>query len=162
MARTTTTNDLGAMRATIAALRAERAKLQGHVRDQADARAEIAAYVALAADPINARLRYAAATGITPDLLIARPRADGAVDLGPVLAALLGPDLLAAALAAHIEQLPPESDRAERAARLAEIAAELDRLENAEEIEVVRLERQGLTVDRRADARPGIVLAIRN
>lgn len=158
----TPTNDLGTMRVAIAALQAERTKLQANTRDQGEARAEIAAYVAQAAEPIAARLRYAVtAAGIGTDLLIARPRADGAVDLGPVLVALLGPDALAAALGRYVDELPPATDRAERTARLAEIAGRLGELENAEEVEVCRLEMQGLTVDRRADARPEIVLAIR-
>lgn len=158
----TPTNDLGAMRAAIAGLQAERTKLQVSTRDQGEARAEITAYMAQSAEPIAARLRYAVtAAGIGTDLLIARPRADGAVDLGPVLVALLGPDALAAALSRYVDELPPAADRAERAARLAEIAAELTDLEEREERLICELEKQGLQADRRGDARPEIVLAIR-
>lgn len=156
------TNDLAGMRAALATLQTERRALQGSTRDQGEARAEIAAYVAQAAEPIATRLRYATATSIGTDLLIMRPRADGAVDLGPVLVAVLGPDVLAAALSRYVDELPPASAHAERATRLAEIAAELDRLEEAEEIEVCRLEQQGMQVDRRADADPRVVLAIRS
>lgn len=156
------TNDLGATRLAIAALQAERQTLQGNTRDQSEARAEIAAYVARVAEPINERIRYATlGGGIGGDLLHVWPNPNGSIDLGPVLVALLGTDVLTRVLSRHVDELSPASARAERVARLAKIAVELNRLEDLEEATVCELEAQGLRPDRRADARPEIVLALR-
>lgn len=161
MATTKTPVDLAAFRASIATLQAERQGLQASTRDQNDARAENAAFAAAALASFTQRMEYAVAAGDLSNVFALWPRPDGKVDLGPLLATIVGPDALAAALNRHIDALPSDSTRADRAARLAEIEAELDDLEDAEEVAVCRLEAQGLQVDRRASARPEIVLKVR-
>ena len=157
----TTTTDLAAMRGRITKLKTELQALRATARDQAQARAQISALVADLGAPITQRLRYAVQSGEMSEVFVVRPRPDGVVDVGPLLAALLGPDVLAAALLRYADELPPAADNAKRAARLADITAELDALEEAEEIDVERLGAQGIQADRRADARPEIVLKLR-
>lgn len=161
MATTKTPVDLAALRTSIATLQAERQGLQASTRDQNDARAENAAFAAAALASFTQRMEYAVTIGDLANVFTLRARPDGWVDLGPLLATIVGPDALAAALNRHIDVLPSGSIRADRAARLAEIEAELDELEDAEEIEVCWFEAHGVQVDRRAGARPEIVLKVR-
>lgn len=154
--------DLAALRAARLPLLFERQTLLTGTRDRDQARTEVNAYCTSAAAEIVGRLAYTVATGEgLADAFAVWARPDGRVDLGPLLAALLGPDKLAAALMPFAGALPPSTDRAARAARLAEIATELDALEDAEEVEVCRLEALGLWPVRRGDARPSIVLKLR-
>ena len=157
----TPTTDLAATRGRILKLKAELRTLQAPARDQSQARAEIGAMVADLGAPITQRLKYAVEAGEMSEVFVVRPRPDGVINLGPLLAALLGPEVLAAALNRFTDALPPAADNAKRAARLIEVTAELQALEEAEELEICRLEAQGIQADRRADARPEIVLAIR-
>lgn len=151
--------DLSGLRAARLPLLAERAALQAKTRDRDQATAEVDAYCASAAAEISGRLAYTVATGEgLADAFAVRARPDGRVDLGPLLAVLLGPKKLAATLAPFADALPASTDRAGRATRLAEIGTELAAIEEAEDVEVCRLEALGLSPGRRADANPAIVL----
>ena len=156
-------HDLTGLRVARLPLLSERQTLLSGTRDRIQARAEIDAYCTSAAAEIMGRLAYTVATGEgLADAFTVRARPDGRVDLGPLLAVLLGPDKLAAALVQYADALPASTDRAGRAARLVEIAAGLDAIEEAEEIEVCRLEALGLSPGRRGDARPSVVLKRRD
>jgi len=154
----TTKRDLAGLRAARLPLLAERSLLQAAHYGQNEARAAVAVFTSAAAAEVEQRLAYAVATGDPAQAFSMRARPDGTLDLGPLLAALLGPAKLAAALEPHVLALPPSVDHAARTARLAEIAGELDALEEAEEVEVLRLEGLGLDPGRRADASPAVVL----
>ena len=154
----TPTTDLAATRDRIAKLKAEIRTLHAAPRDQSQAGAEIDTYVANLAAPITQRMEYAVTSGVMDGMFTLRAMPDGRIDLGPLLAAVLGPDVLAAALRRYVEGLPPSEDRAKQATRLAEATAELDRLEDLEEVELDRLESQGILAGRRPDSRPEIVL----
>ena len=157
----TTTTDLAAMRGRITKLKTELQALRATARDQALARAQIDALVADLGAPITQHLRYAVQSGEMSEVFVVRPRPDGVADLGPMLAALLGPGVLATALNRYADELPPATDHANRTARLADIATELDALGEAEELEICRLEAQSIQADRRADADPRVVLKLR-
>jgi hypothetical protein len=81
------------------------------------------------------------------------------VDLGPMLAALLGPKAFAKALASLLGDVPEGLDAAERAKRITELEVEILTLSRKEEREIRALEAVGLEVIRRADAPPAAVLA---
>jgi hypothetical protein len=88
------------------------------------------------------------------------PAATQTANLGPILAALLGADRLAALLGKIADDEIPEGlPRAERAQRLKELAADLDRLELAEEALICASETTGAPILRRVDARPEVVFA---
>ena len=155
-------HDLASLRAARLPLIAERLALLADHRGQDEARAEINTYCSNAAAEIKGRLAYSVATGEDlANICSVRARPDGKVDLGPLLAALLGPDKLAASLVRYADALPASTDRTARAQRLAKIAAELDEIEDQEEIEIMRLESLGLSPGRRGDADPAIVLKLR-
>lgn len=82
-----------------------------------------------------------------------------ALDLGPLLVALIGVAPLRKLVAQAAERVPAGVESKARSSRLAMIAAELDDLEREEEQQIVLREIDGMPVDRRADARPEIVLA---
>ena len=153
--------NLAALRAARLPPIAERVQLQADTFGQSEARAGIAAHVAAAAAEIDQRLRYCVTTGQLTDVLALRARPDGYVDLAPMLAVLIGPDALAAALDRYALDLPASTDPVATADRLAGIAAELVAIEDAEEVEVCRLEGLGERPARRADADPAIVLKLR-
>ena len=155
-------HDLAGLRTARLPLLAELQTLEAETRDRPRALADINAYCTSAVAEVTGRFAYTVTTGEDlANICSVRARADGKVDLGPLLAALLGPDKLAAALMPFADALPPSIDRAAGTARLAEIATELDALEDAEEFEVCRLEALGLQPPRRGDARPSIVLKLR-
>lgn len=157
-------SDLAAVRTDIAAAKAEHATLVQHMGrcDQPQATAAIDAFTASAASALTQRLQHAVSVGDFSEALTVWARPDGRIDLAPLMAALFGPDVLRAALMQHVGDLDSAATTADRRTRLAEVAARLDDLETAEENIICGLESQGLTVDRRGDARPEIVLAIRN
>lgn len=161
MATTKKPADLAGLRAARLPLLAERAQLQAEHRGQDEARAEVATFTRGAAAEAHQRLGYAVSSGDFSLAFGLRARPDGVIDAGPLLAALLGADQLAAALEPHVLALPPSVDHPARLASIAAIAEELDALEEAEEVEVCRLEAQGLNPGRRADASPAVVLKLR-
>lgn len=79
-------------------------------------------------------------------------------DLTGLLAALFGPDALAAALDRYVLALPDGPAAAERSARLVAIADELERLEHIEED---LIEASGETIARLGDASPAVVLRVK-
>lgn len=83
-------------------------------------------------------------------------------DLTSLFATFMGPDAILAALEPHIQKLLDGPSNAQRVERLAAIADELDRLENVEEDLVSEAEAAGVPVARRGDARPEIVLRVRD
>lgn len=149
------------LRATRLPLLKERDALAGQIRDREAAQSEVTALVQEWRADASPGISYAVQAGDFSRLLKVRPLPDGSVDLGPVLAAVLGTATLARVLGDHAMTLPDASARTERAARLVEIAGELDRIEEAEEAEICRLEAEGLQPLRRGDARPEIVLRLR-
>ena len=153
--------DLTGLRAEIARLTADHLTLSADHRGRDEARADLPRYTHAAAAEIEQRFAYVVAIGDMTQAFIVRPRPDGLIDLGPLLAAVLGPDVLASVLERHVLALPPSVDRAARASQLAEIVNQLAEIEEAEEVEVLRLEALGLSPDRRADARPEVVLKLR-
>jgi hypothetical protein len=85
------------------------------------------------------------------------------VNLAEVLAGVVGPERIEAALLRHIDaEVPPGLDSAARSQRLFEIAAELDALEAEEEALIEASERTGAPLERRPDARPDVVLGVRD
>jgi hypothetical protein len=81
------------------------------------------------------------------------------VDLGPMLAALLGPKQFAKALVSLLGDVPEGLDAEERAKRIADLEAGILTLCREEEREIRALEALGLETIRRADAPPAVVLA---
>ena len=154
--------DLAGLQAARLPFLAEITGLQSEVFGLVAAQAANATYASAAAADARGRLTYAVITGDPGQAFVLRARPNGELDVGPLLAVLLGPDKLAAVLDQFAEALPPSTDRVARAARLAEIAVELSDLEEAEEIEVCRLEALGLTPIRRGDANPAVVLKRRD
>lgn len=153
--------DLYSLRAANAAAKQALQAEQADTYGQVEALADVAARTQAAAAEYEYRLKYAASAGIWDDVLYVRPMPDGRIDLAPVLAAVLGLDVLAAAVGRYIPTLPASVDPAARAARVAQIKAELADLEDAEEVEILRLEALGLSPGRRGDADPAVVLRIR-
>lgn len=153
--------DLASIRVDITCLTAERLALNADHRGENEARADVMRYTRAAVAELDQRLTYAVAVGDLSQAFTVRPSPNGTVDCGPLLAAVLGPDVLAAALERHVQALPAV-DRAAVAARLAEITDQLAELEEAEELLICEAERAGMSAGRRADARPEIVLKLRN
>lgn len=85
-----------------------------------------------------------------------------AVNLGPLLAVLIGPDAMLQALSRFVAAVPEGVPAAERAARLDASRADLFAAELAEEHVVVGIEAAGQRVRRRADADPAAVLALQD
>lgn len=154
-----TSVDIMRLRARIAELQDERATLREAGMNSEERRAYVAAFCRDAAGTGNARIGYAAAADDLAGALSVRANPAGVVDLSQMLAALLGADVLAAALC---RQLPSDEapDAATRGARIVAIDAELDRIERQEEAEIVRSEAAGNPIARRGDARPEIVLEV--
>lgn len=84
-----------------------------------------------------------------------------AVDLSDMLAGLIGAEGLAEVLLRALPEVPEGLDTKARAERLARIAADLDKIEREEERLICRAEAVGTPIWRRADARPEVVLALR-
>lgn len=80
------------------------------------------------------------------------------------LAFLLGPEKLADAVMARLQESPPPGgpgiSAAERGKKLAALQSDLDAAESDEEREILQLESAGHTVLRREDARPEILFRV--
>ncbi len=160
---------VAALRKQIATLQAERNDLTASKRSRAEVATMLDATVsswALTGHATLAREVNRAAAGLPVELLslhgtvpIAATPGAASVRLqaGPLLVALMGTDAIKSALAASLSAVPEGVPTAARLARIREIAMELDKLEAEEEslIEVA----DG-AIERRADARPEIVLAV--
>jgi len=135
----------------IAIVQAERGALLRQKRSRAQVIQsidELVVHWAAEGADLVARELLRAAEGGPPDPLRIR------TELGPLFAALLGADVVRAALLAGIEAIPVGLDAQDRADKLVTLGVELDRLERDEE---ALCESGG--IDRRPDARPEIVLA---
>lgn len=158
--------ELKTIRALIAAKKAELHTF-GDVNhlSRSEAEAVIDRHVDSLAAQGTARVGHAVALllgghGLSNALAVRSVGAPALLDLGAVLAAVLGADPLKAALRSHLADVPEGLPRAARIARRAEIDAELWTIEAREEALIVAAEASGQSVQRRADARPEIVLAI--
>lgn len=148
-----------ALRAQIAELKSELHALDGQPVSRTGVEVEIAEQVdrwhAQGQDLHRGRLLRAAA-GRPVDLLRVQVGAMS-VDLGPVLALLLGKDALRDALQAGVDTVPKGLPPAARAERMAALRAELFDLEVTEEREV--LAAVDSPIARRHDADPAALLA---
>jgi hypothetical protein len=155
--------DLSEIRACRPPLLDERTRLQAGEWGQNESRLALASHCDSAAATFRQRLAHAAQSGDWGPAFQLRARpGDGIVDAGPLLAALLSPDVLAASLDQYVMALPPSVDPAPIAARLLAIDGELSDLDESEELAVLLLEAQGLSIGRRADADPAVVLKVRS
>lgn len=176
---------IAAARERIAALSAERIALLNSPRDHASTRNEIGAWCSAQATIGDARLAHRVAgvafgndlnemlsvpisnpvTGIAfgndhKGPLTVQATATGMIDMAALLAAVLGPNALCAALCRHLDQTESGPTAAERAERLAEIDRELLEIETAEERLIEVSEAAGAPIARRADANPRAVLGM--
>ncbi len=159
----TTTPTIATLRADIAALTAKRTTLIDGPRPRAESRADIDAQCRAWQEAGRSLYGYPvamAAHGLSiRDALNVRPKGDD-VDLGPVLAFVLGADVLAAALTPSLERFDEGPPAAHRAAKLAEIDRQMLELERAEEALIEASEAAGLPIARRGDADPRAVLGV--
>ncbi len=151
------------IRTKIAASKAYRAELVAmpHSRDEikAQIRAQLERMAAGSTDRARIAVRrIGAGVGDVRELFAAVVPANGAANIGAVLAGVFGLEVLAGALDGHVEALPEGIPAAERAARLAEIDATLFEFELDEERLIVEAEARGEHIERRADANPAAVL----
>ena len=154
--------NINTLRKRIAQLQAERRDIQALGRSRAEIRASIEAYARGAAAAGRYRLDQAVVEDDIASLFTLRDPAPGvAPNVAHLFAALLGPDALAAALSAGVDDVADDTMLPDaRRARLAEIAAELDALEADEERLIEAAEARGEPIARRPDCRPEIVLAL--
>ncbi len=83
------------------------------------------------------------------------------VDVGPLMVALIGRDRVEKLAAARTSAVVPDGPSAsERSAAKVRALAELHALEVREEAAIRAAAMQGVVIDRRADARPDVVLAL--
>jgi hypothetical protein len=150
------------LRAQVVALKRERAAVESAPQSAAETRAAInaacAQWAAAGAEQLAPLVRGMAVGQEFATAL--RVPAQGVVDLGPILAHLLGPQALAKALLKTID-VPDGITPAERVTRLADLDARLETAEREEERLIDALERQGAYVARRGDADPRAVLKVR-
>jgi hypothetical protein len=149
------------IRAAICTLQSERGLLNAQSRSRREVADYVHRQIAGRAASAEARLRLdlrRVAGGEHPDLL----RADVThreADVTIALVALLGVEVVEAALVRHLdEEVPVGLDAGARATRLAEIDDEIERLETAEEDLILESERAGAAVLRRADVSPWVVI----
>lgn len=152
---------LADLRAARMPLLEQRAQLEANTYGQDEARAGLVATLRSAAATVHERVGHQIASGNVADVLRVTVPPGGVLNLAPILCAILSPDVVAEALARHLETLPPSMPEQQRAEALADIAAELAELEEREEVEVCRLEDMGERPERRADADPAVVLKLR-
>ena len=148
------------IRTQIAALQAERAALGVSGPSRSERRAAAEGYARTVAVLGEQRLQYGLESGDWQSAFSLQATQAGVVDVAPLLAGMLGHKAFAAALCKFAEQSPDAPPAAERVSRMAAIGNELDVLEAAEEAFIVRSENAGLSIPRRGDARPEIVLAL--
>ncbi len=167
--KTTPADELAQLRARIQALQAERTDLEAQRRSRAEVAAMVDAMtniwhaqglaqlerdvgLAAAGEPVD----FLTIKGVSP-VTAAPGVAQVSLQVGPLLVALMGRDAVKSAFAAAIEGIPSGMPAAARVERLRAIAAQLDDLELQEERII---ESSGGEFERRADARPEIVLAL--
>ncbi len=154
---------IATIRDAIAALKADRTATTNAPRPRAESSADIDAQCRAWQEAGRSLFGYPvamAAHGLSiRDALKVRPKGDD-VDLGPVLAFVLGADVLAAALAPSLERFDEGPPAADRAAKLAEIDRQMLELERAEEALIMESERAGTPVARRGDADARAVLEV--
>lgn len=155
-------NTLASIRARNEALQREHGALQNAEPNRAETAADFESFCRGAAAAGDQRLAYHTATGNPADAFVLRCMPDGTVTVAPLLAALLGPDKLAAELCRHLPDGPGGPPAAERAERLAAVAAELFEAECVEERLIEASEAAGVPIARRADADPRAVLGVRD
>ncbi|HEY0877862.1 MAG TPA: hypothetical protein VGE10_05370 [Zeimonas sp.] len=159
------------LRQQIAALQTERAELLALPRDRATVEAIIRQTVEhwqRDGEQHVAREIARTAAGGPHALLVSRgvvPATHGApapfdLALGPLLTALLGADHVEAALLRYVESVPAGMPAAERETRLAEIAKTLDAIEAEEEKSIMLAAGEGISIARRPNARPEIVVGV--
>jgi len=154
------------LRKQIENLRAQREEAAAQTRSRGEVSALIDAMVtgwtAAAAKLLTQDLaRSAQGVPIAPLTVRASvPTASGvasiSLDLGPLLTAMVGPERIKDAFSEALAGIPPGLDNAKRLERLSAFDAELDALEIEEEGLIVA---SAGTIERRADARPEIILA---
>lgn len=154
------------LRQQIADKQAERKALQAQTRSPAEVRVHVEKQVARWAEEATRQLRRdltGAASGNPPELLEAfvnagSPTIPATVTIAPILALMLGADMLKERILAHLDAVPECPDTPQRLARIEEIGRELDDLESEEERLICEAEERGEFILRRGDARPEIVL----
>jgi hypothetical protein len=148
------------LRERIAKLQAERIRLTASKRSRAEVATMLDATVsswALTGHAVLAREVNRAAAGLPVELLSLRgvvpvPAAPGAASIS-----LSAADAVKSALAATLSTVPEGMPTTARLARIAEIASELNKLEAEEE---ALIDAADGAIERRADARPEIILAV--
>lgn len=154
--------DLAEVRAANAAFRAQRAEVAGATYHRSEAFAAVHAELTAAAAEGAERMGQMIKSGRARDALSARHWSlHGSLNLMPLLAALLGPDQIMAALMPHIESMPPSIPAPDRVAMLADLDAKILALEEVDEAEILRREALGEKITRRGDADPAVVLRLR-
>ncbi len=150
-------------RDAIAALKAKRTAATNAPRARAESVADLSAQCRAWQEAGSSLYGYPvamAAHGLSiRDVFNIRPKGD-VVDLGPVLAFVLGADALVAALAPHLERFEDGPPAADRAAQIAEIDRQLLELERAEEQLIEASEAAGMPIARRGDADVRAVLGV--
>lgn len=151
-------------RAQIAELQRERASVADAALSEAETKNAILAQAeqlaAAGEERIAHHVRRVAHGGTFTDGFVLQTGRTGLVDVGPLLASLIGPARFAEALGHHLEGVAFGLPRAERASRVAELDAQLLALEIAEERVIERIEAAGASVARRGDANPAAVLSV--
>lgn len=148
------------VRQRIDELKTEAQTLTAAPRARAEVRADILAWCEMqASEARTAHVVQNLAFGSSLEgALTVRPNFGGALDLAPLLAALIGPERLAEALGAHLDGVADGPTSAGRTSRLAAIDTELFDAERSEEQVIEAAEARGEHVARRGDADPRAVL----
>ena len=150
---------LAMLRARIAVLQADPIRSAGPSR--AERVADIESFCRGAAAAGDQRMSLHVAMGNSAEFFMARDRTpDGTVNVAAMLAALLGPDALAAILCRHLHEGGEGPTAAERAERILGLDRELFESECAEERLIEASEAAGVPIARRADADPRAVLGM--
>ena len=152
---------LDALRVKIAEKALERIKVDNAPQSREDVRDGLRRYAERAVSEALRPLAFKLA-GIgsgEPPPFIARGLG-GAVDLGPLLAVIVGPARLVELLQPVLATLPDGMSTADKRAALRALDAEILALEHLEETVVQDLESQGVGVTRRGDANPAVVLRL--
>jgi hypothetical protein len=153
------------LRAEIAERTARLEALQGAPQSRADMAQRVEEYAtrahAQASAALREELRRRSVQSLPLDGIVTVEAGAGSrhVDLGPTLAALLGPKAFGKTLTALLSDVPEGPDAAERVRLADELRAEILTLCRSEELEIRTLETMGLEVVRRGDAPPAVVLA---
>lgn len=162
MMPTVATKKLAATRAEIADAIRKRAEIESAPLSRADVRGRLMQRVASlrerALRPFAHRVAVLGSPGEPDPFVLGADR--GAVDVGPLLALLLGPDRVAELLQPVLDTLPAGMSAEARRNALAELDATITRLGHAEEDIVESLEAQGVAVTRRSDADPAVVFRL--